>query len=73
MNINATVLGYGVFSYMIFSLLFVFVSYHLLKNKRQSAKSDAILIMLLCLLPPLQFIVLLIMYLKSVMGRKVTL
>ena len=64
MNINATDLGYVVFGYLIFTPILVFFSYHLLKNKRQSVKSDTIVIAVLSLVPPLQLIALFAMYLK---------
>jgi hypothetical protein len=65
MDINATVLGNIVMGYMIFSVLFTLLAYRLLKNKRKSPKLATMLIGSLCLLPPLQLIALLVMYLKS--------
>ncbi|MFT4927043.1 MAG: heme/copper-type cytochrome/quinol oxidase subunit 4 [Phenylobacterium sp.] len=65
MDINATVLGYVVVGYMIFSVLFTFLAYRLLKGKRKSVKLCTLMIAILCVLPPLQLIALLVMYLKS--------
>jgi hypothetical protein len=64
MEVNATVIGYAVVIYMVFSLCLAVLSYFLLKNNRKAPSSDALMVLLLMLVPPLSLIALFIFYLK---------